>query len=54
MIKCIHNATKQISEKFAENKNRLNCKIYDARGYYAALGNKIAGKGFENEQFYNC
>jgi myotubularin-related protein 1/2 len=27
-------------------KYRLNCKIYDARGYYAAWGNKLAGKGF--------
>lgn len=26
-----------------------NCKIYDARGYYAALGNMIAGKGYEKE-----
>ena len=23
-----------------------NCKIYDARGYYAALGNMLAGKGY--------
>lgn len=27
-------------------KKTKNCKIYDARGYYAALGNMIAGKGF--------
>lgn len=26
---------------------KKNCKIYDARGYYAALGNMFAGKGFE-------
>lgn len=23
------------------------CKVYDARGFYAALGNKLSGKGFE-------
>jgi protein tyrosine/serine phosphatase len=32
-----------------------NCKIYDARGYYAALGNMFAGKGYEKPEFYtNC
>ena len=25
---------------------RPACKVYDARGFYAALGNKLAGKGF--------
>lgn len=25
-----------------------NCVIYDARGYIAALGNKISGKGYES------
>jgi len=29
-------------------------KIYDARGYYAALGNLLAGKGYEKEDTYNC
>lgn len=29
-------------------------KIFDARGYYAAWGNKLAGKGFESEENYNC
>lgn len=29
-----------------EISNVINCKIYDARGFYAALGNKIAGKGY--------
>lgn len=28
---------------------KQNCKIYDARGYYAALGNMFAGKGYEKE-----
>jgi len=32
-----------------EITNGINCKIYDARGFYAALGNKIAGKGYESE-----
>ena len=26
--------------------DKKTCKIYDARGYYAALGNKISGKGY--------
>ena len=26
----------------------VTCKIYDARGYYAALGNKVSGKGYES------
>ena len=35
--------------------NDITCKIYDARGYYAALGNKVSGKGYESEEFYtNC
>ena len=50
----ISKATQKISKKKINSKGRLNCKIYDARGYYAALGNKIAGKGFENQEFYNC
>lgn len=29
-----------------ETGGKKNCKIYDARGYYAALGNMFAGKGF--------
>ena len=34
---------------------KANCKIYDARGYYAALGNMLAGKGYEKEENYkNC
>lgn len=32
-----------------------NCVIYDARGYIAALGNKISGKGYESTEYYtNC
>lgn len=29
-----------------------NCKIYDARNYIAALGNKFSGKGYESTEFY--
>ena len=37
------------------DSDSLTCKIYDARGYYAALGNKVSGKGYEEEEFYsNC
>ena len=45
-------ATKAISVK--ELQNQVNCKIYDARGYYAALGNKMAGKGYETQENYGC
>ncbi len=32
-----------------------NCHIYDARGYIAAMGNRLAGKGFESlENYKNC
>jgi hypothetical protein len=48
MIQCIDYAARSVSSKPTEKKAKLNCKIYDARGYYAALGNKIAGKGYEN------
>lgn len=30
----------------SSNNQKLNCIIYDARGYMAALGNKISGKGY--------
>jgi len=30
------------------NPPKVNCKIYDARGFYAAFGNKISGKGYES------
>ena len=34
---------------------KVNCVIYDARGYMAALGNKISGKGYESPEYYtNC
>lgn len=29
-----------------------DCKIYDARNYIAALGNKFSGKGYESSEFY--
>lgn len=34
----------QIKDEF---KGPVNCKVYDARDYYAALGNMISGKGYE-------
>jgi hypothetical protein len=38
-----------------ENKKVKNCKIYDARGFYSAFGNRIVGNGYENTEFYtNC
>lgn len=37
--------------KKSGNNNQIimkhNLKIYDARGYYAALGNMLVGKGYE-------
>ena len=33
---------------------RGGCKVYDARGFYAALGNKLSGKGFEQAATYAC
>ena len=40
--------TKGSSFYYLENhQGPFNCKIYDARNYMAALGNKFAGKGFE-------
>ena len=53
MIKQIDISTRLICEKYNKN-NKANCKIYDARGYYAAFGNKLAGKGFEDSEYYNC
>ena len=42
-------------ESSKPNMTKKNCKIYDARGYYAALGNRFAGKGYEKPEFYeNC
>lgn len=52
MISCISEAATIASQK--KESHRVNCKIFDARGYYAAWGNKIAGKGFESEQNYHC
>ena len=48
MISCISAATAKISEKkvIEDDGGRLNVRIFDARGYYAAWGNKLAGKGF--------
>ena len=41
-----------IGDPFMGNKAqnvKINCRIYDARGYYAALGNMLAGKGYEKQ-----
>ena len=47
MIQSIAFASKEISStNKIDPKGKLNVKIYDARGYYAAFGNKLAGKGF--------
>ena len=44
-----------IGDLTGEQQEVKNCKIYDARGYYAALGNMFAGKGYEKPEFYsNC
>jgi len=41
---------------YQENiSQNTNCVIYDARNKMAAFGNKVAGKGYESEEFYpNC
>lgn len=37
------------------NSELIRCKIYDARGYIAAMGNRLQGKGFESvENYQNC
>ena len=35
-----------------ENMEVKKSKIYDARGYIAALGNRLQGKGYESEENY--
>jgi len=47
MIRHIDIACRIISVETIECGSRVNCKIFDARGLYAAWGNKISGKGFE-------
>lgn len=42
MLKHIGNPKFSIND----DKSVKNCTIYDARNYYAALGNRIAGKGY--------
>ena len=52
MLKIIGNHQLEVN---SSTDGIINCKIYDARGYYAALGNKMSGKGYESEEFYtNC
>lgn len=52
MIKLIGNPKINAKCKLYANeeeiKTTLNCKIYDARGYYAAIGNMLGGKGYEH------
>lgn len=35
-----------MNNQLSTNGQKVNCIIYDARGYMAALGNKISGKGY--------
>ena len=45
----------KIDPKEAPTQGDTNCVIYDARNKMAAFGNKVAGKGYESEEFYpNC
>lgn len=39
------------SEEPSKEKKK-NCVIYDARGYMAAIGNKLQGKGYEAIDYY--
>lgn len=45
MLKMIGNPNSNTKGK---HEKKINCKIYDARGYLAALGNRFQGKGYEN------
>lgn len=47
MLRVIGNV--KYDSKIPANSDQITkCKIYDARNYYAALGNKLQGKGFES------
>jgi hypothetical protein len=46
MIQYIGDLTGSFLAPSEENKKQKNCKIYDARGYYSALGNRFVGKGY--------
>jgi len=38
-----------------QTQQGINCVIYDARSKMAAFGNRVAGKGYESEEYYpNC
>lgn len=40
---------------FIKDSNSVNVHIYDARPFMNAVGNKLAGKGYENTNCYkNC
>ena len=55
MLKMIGNPKYVPHIKGATDEKKINCHIYDARAYLAALGNKIQGKGFEMvENYENC
>ena len=54
MITSIDFSMQAISLKREKPIDKVNVKIFDARGYYAAWGNKLAGKGFEEPTNYNC
>jgi hypothetical protein len=53
MIREIDKSAQSISRRPLK-KQGINCKVYDARGFYAALGNKLSGKGFEHTENYAC
>jgi hypothetical protein len=47
MIREIDKSAQSLSKKKKDLITQgMNCKIFDARGFYAALGNKLSGKGF--------
>lgn len=58
MLKCIgdHSSNPNSKHTFYSDEGQIggipNCKVYDARNYIAALGNKFTGKGYESTEFY--
>lgn len=52
MLRMIGDPKTEIREEY---KGKPNCMVYDARSYYAAMGNMVAGKGYELVEVYkNC
>jgi hypothetical protein len=54
MIREIGRAAHSLTEGTKTPPIHPACKVYDARGFYAALGNKLSGKGFEQAENYAC